>query len=157
MWSNHLGSVAEMVGTRHLSPLLLPHHPALLPDLGRGVHRGCPGDRWQKQQQMQIIFQVSRKQLTLPSTLSRLALVIVHSLGPAILASSLRRLEKKLSDPNLEISTNARQTFLRILPILQTIASGLEKLHTCIFYLQVILLIMTHNISTFSRGERYPN
>ena len=83
-------------------------------------------------------FQVSRKHLTLPSRLSRLALVVVHSLGPEILASALRHLQKKLDDPKLEISPAARQTLLKILPLLQTIASGLQKLHTCLFYLKVI-------------------
>ena len=83
-------------------------------------------------------FQVSRKHLTLPSSLSRLALVVVHSLGPEILAFALRRLEKKLGDPKLEVSPAARQTLLKILPLLQALASGLQKLHTCLFYLQVI-------------------
>ena len=83
-------------------------------------------------------FQVSRKHLTLPSSLSRLVLVIVHSLGPEILAYALRRLEKRLGDPKLEIAPAARQTLLKILPLLQTLASGLQKLHTCLFYLQVI-------------------
>jgi len=82
------------------------------------------------------VVQVNRKQLTLPSSLSRLALVIVHSLGPAILASALRRLEKKLEDPDLEISPAARRTLLKVLPFLQSVASGLQKLHTCLFYLQ---------------------
>jgi len=82
------------------------------------------------------VVQVSRKHLTLPSSLSRLALVIVHSLGPEILAYALRRLEKRLGDPKLEIAPTARQTLLKILPLLQTLASGLQKLHTCLFYLQ---------------------
>jgi len=82
------------------------------------------------------VVQVSRKHLTLPSSLSRLALVVVHSLGPEILTFALRRLEKKLADPKLEISPAARQTLLKILPLLQALASGLQKLHTCLFYLQ---------------------
>ena len=82
-------------------------------------------------------FQVSRKKFTLPSSLSRLALVVVHSLGPEILASALKHLEKKLGDPKLEISAAARETLLKVLPFLQALASGLQKLHTCLFYLQV--------------------
>ena len=42
--SNLVGSMAEMAGTSNIVPLLLPHHLALLPDPGRGVHRGGPGD-----------------------------------------------------------------------------------------------------------------
>jgi len=82
------------------------------------------------------IVQVSQKQFTLPSSLSRLALVVVHSLGPEILASALKHLEKKLGDPKLGISSAARETLLKVLPFLQVLASGLQKLHTCLFYLQ---------------------
>jgi len=82
------------------------------------------------------IVQVSRKQLTLPSRLSRLALVLVHTLGPAIFASVLKLLEKKLRDPKFEISSAARQTLLNFIPLLSIFASGLQRLHTCLFYLQ---------------------
>ena len=44
LWSHLLGQVAKVVGTCHLLRLLLPHHPPMLSDFGRGVHRDCPGE-----------------------------------------------------------------------------------------------------------------
>ena len=147
--------MAEVAGTCNLLPLLLAHHLALLSDPGRGVHRGCPGESpVEGSAKNTDDFQVNRKQLTLPSSLSRLALVIVHSLGPAILASALRRLEKKLEDPDLEISPAARRTLLKVLPFLQSVASGLQKLHTCLFYLQVIPK-MTQKMDRIPQGSYY--
>ena len=154
-WSNFMGAMAEVARTCNLLPLLLAHHLALLSDPGRGVHRGCPGESPVKGSAKNTDdFQVNRKQLTLPSSLSRLALVIVHSLGPAILASALRRLEKKLEDPDLEISPAARRTLLKVLPFLQSVASGLQKLHTCLFYLQVIPK-MTQKMDRIPQGSYY--
>ena len=150
-----MGAMAEVARTCNLLPLLLAHHLALLSDPGRGVHRGCPGESPVKGSAKNTDdFQVNRKQLTLPSSLSRLALVIVHSLGPAILASALRRLEKKLEDPDLEISPAARRTLLKVLPFLQSVASGLQKLHTCLFYLQVIPK-MTQKMDRIPQGSYY--
>ena len=140
MWSHHLGQVAKVVGTCHLLRLLLPHNPPMLSDFGRGVHRDCPGEYlsgFSNNIESECGLQVSRKQLTLPSRLSRLALVLVHTLGPAIFASVLKLLEKKLRDPKFEISSAARKTMLNFIPLLSIFASGLQRLHTCLFYLQV--------------------
>ena len=63
--------------------------------------------------------------------------MLVHTLGPAIFASVLKLLEKKLKDPKFEISSAARQTLLNFIPLVSIFASGLQRLHTCVFYLQV--------------------
>ena len=140
LWSHHLGQVAKVAGTCHLLHLLLPHHPPMLSDFGRGVHRDCSGEycsAFSNKIESECGQQVSRKQLTLPSRLSRLSLVLVHTLGPAIFSSVLKLLEKKLRDPKFEISSAARQTLLNFIPLLSIFASGLQRLHACLFYLQV--------------------
>ena len=140
LWSHHLGQVAEVVGTCHLLRLLLPHHPPMLSDFGRGVHRDSSGENcsaFSNILESESDFQVSRKQLTLPSRISRLALVLVHTLGPGIFASVLKLLEKKLRDPKFDISSAARQSLLNFISLLNIFASGLQRLHTCLFYLQV--------------------
>ena len=101
-------------------------------------------------------FQVSRKQLTLPSRLSRLALVLVHTLGPGIFASVLKLLEKKLRDPKFDISSAARQSLLNFISLLNIFASGLQRLHTCLFYLQVSSSRRSHLICLKSKLCRAP-